>query len=179
MATQRPSRKVEGCTNGDQALDAAIAKARDKLVAWLSKKNNRANAEDVAHDAILRVLKQPGLYDARKGKIETWLFGVAKNLAIDATRHRKRTPLVDLDTITEDVASCTADPAELYEQKARNTRLYKALLRLPRRQRFPVILHIMSNRSYPYIATRLNMKPEQARYEVKKGLAALRTVLRE
>jgi RNA polymerase sigma-70 factor (ECF subfamily) len=179
MGTLRPSRKVEGYTNDDQALDSAIAKARDKLVVWLSKKNNRADAEDIAHDAILRVLKQPGLYDVKKGKVETWLFGVARNIAIDTMRHRKRMPLVDIDTVTEDVASCAAGPAELYEQKARNTRLYKALLRLPRRQRFPVILHIMSNRSYTYIATRLNMKPEQARYEVKKGLAALRTVLRE
>jgi RNA polymerase sigma-70 factor (ECF subfamily) len=173
------SRKVGGRTSCDPALDSAIAKARDKLVAWQSRTHDRADAEDFAHDAICKVLSKPTLYEARRGKLETWLFRVAKNVAIDEMRRRKRAGLVELDALTEDVAPWFDGPAETYEHRAQRTRLYKALRRLPREQRFPVILHCMLGYSYPVIATRLHVKPEQARYQVKKGLAALQTVLRE
>ena len=125
------------------------------------------------------MLKKPKRYDASKGRFETWLFGVARNVAIDEIRRKKRADLVELDALTEDVAPCFDGPAETYERRTQKTRLYKALRRLRREQRFPVILHCMLGYSYPTIAARLLVKPEQARYEVKKGLAALRTVLRE
>jgi len=177
MATLRPSRKVEGRIACDPALDSAIAKARDKLVAWLSRTHDRADAEDFAHDAILKVLSKPALYEARRGKLETWLFRVAKNGAIDEMRRRKRAQLVGIDTITEDVAPCIEGPADIHERRAQKTRLYKALRRLPRQQRFPVILHCMLGYPYTKIAVRLHVKPDHC--QVKKGLAALRTVLRE
>lgn len=179
MGTLRPSRNVEGLNPCDLSLDAAISKARDKLVAWLAKQYEHADAEDFAHTAILRVLKQPERYVPKKGKFDTWLFGVAKNIAIDEVRRRERLELVDIDLVAEGMLPSVEGPDQCYHRQVRNTRLYRALLRLRREQRFPVILHCMLGRSYTVIGARLKVKPEQARYQVKKGLAALRTILRE
>jgi RNA polymerase sigma-70 factor, ECF subfamily len=175
----RPSRRARSSIESDAALDATIARIRDKLVAWLTRRYGRDNAEDFAHTAILRALRKRKSYVPRLGKFETWLFGIAKNAAIDEMRRRGKIEFTSLDMLTEDVVPSVEGPAEQYERKARNTRLYKALRRVPPEMRFPVILHCLRGYTYTVISARLNIKPEQARYQVKKGLAALSVLLRE
>ena len=179
MSTPKKCRSVKGRNERDQALDSAIIAERDRLVAWLKRKYNHADAEDFAQEAILRARRNKHRYDPRKCSLKTWLFGIARNLAFDEMRRRKRADLVELDALSEDVGPTVDGPAEIYERKARKTRFYKALLRLPREQRFALILHIMNDYPYPVVAARLRIKPEEARYQVKKGLAALAILLRE
>src|SRR5262245_33327861 len=55
-------------------------------------------AEEVAQETFARVFRHAGAYDARKGRVATWLLSIARNLAIDHTRMKRLDP-VDPDGI--------------------------------------------------------------------------------
>lgn len=150
-------------------------------MSWLVRRygQQRPDAEDLAHDAILKVLRLRDKYDPAKGKVETWLFQIAKRMVFDAHRRRRRARTVSLDEVSERALPTAENPAVEYARKAQNTKLYRALRRVPKAQRFPVILHVMDQYSYPKTASSLGITLEQARYAVKLGLAALRRLLRE
>lgn len=46
-------------------------------------------AEEVLHDCFLRVWDKINDYDAKKGKLFTWMVNIARNLAIDKTRSKE------------------------------------------------------------------------------------------
>jgi RNA polymerase sigma factor (sigma-70 family) len=50
-------------------------------------------AEDVAQETFLRAWRNAGTYDARRGRVATWLLTIARNAAIDAMRVRRPEPL--------------------------------------------------------------------------------------
>ena len=46
-------------------------------------------AEEVAHDALLKIWEKASTYDPEKGRLFTWMLNIARNLAIDKTRSRR------------------------------------------------------------------------------------------
>jgi RNA polymerase sigma factor (sigma-70 family) len=50
-------------------------------------------AEDVAQETFVRAWRNAGSYDARRGRVATWLLTIARNAAIDAMRVRRPEPL--------------------------------------------------------------------------------------
>lgn len=50
-----------------------------------------STAEEVLHDAFLRIWDRIGSYDPQKGRLFTWMLNVTRNLAIDKTRSREIT----------------------------------------------------------------------------------------
>jgi RNA polymerase sigma factor (sigma-70 family) len=50
-------------------------------------------AEDVAQETFVRAWRNAGTYDARRGRVATWLLTIARNAAIDAMRARRPEPL--------------------------------------------------------------------------------------
>jgi RNA polymerase sigma-70 factor (ECF subfamily) len=51
---------------------------------------DRAAAEDVTAQAFERALRKRGRFDARRGTERAWIFGIARNAALDELRRRKR-----------------------------------------------------------------------------------------
>jgi RNA polymerase sigma factor (sigma-70 family) len=64
-------------------------------------------AEDIAQQTYERACRHAQVYDSRRGSVRTWLTTIAHNLAIDAVRTRKTTPVDPgelaslLDTVTQ------------------------------------------------------------------------------
>jgi RNA polymerase sigma factor (sigma-70 family) len=50
-------------------------------------------AEDVAQETFVRAWRNAGTYDARRGRVSTWLLTIARNAAIDTMRARRPEPL--------------------------------------------------------------------------------------
>ncbi len=51
---------------------------------------DRAEAEDVLHDAFVLVGERAPQYSASRGTVHAWLVTMVRNLAIDRTRRRER-----------------------------------------------------------------------------------------
>lgn len=49
-----------------------------------------AVAEEIAQETMARAWEHAGAYDARRGRVDTWLLTIARNLSIDARRVRAR-----------------------------------------------------------------------------------------
>jgi RNA polymerase sigma-70 factor (ECF subfamily) len=59
-----------------------------------------AVAEEIAQETFTRAWRHAGNYDARRGRVSTWLLSIARNLAIDHLRAKRPQPL-DPETIRD------------------------------------------------------------------------------
>src|SRR5262245_53268694 len=91
---------LAGFATGDAGSAAAFVRRFQARVYGLALTIVRqpAIAEEVAQETFARVWRHAGAYDARKGRVSTWLLSIARNLAIDHTRMKRLDP-VDPDGI--------------------------------------------------------------------------------
>lgn len=89
-------------------------------------------AEDIAQETFLTLLRQPGRYDASRGELRSFLFGVARNLALKKWREAHR-----WDALEEDAVF---DPPDTALQGEIADRVGAAVQSLPPYQREALIL---------------------------------------
>ena len=73
---------------------------------------DRSAAEDVTAQAFERAYRKRRSYRPRRGSLDAWLFGIARNAALDELRRRKRRAVLELDPEDTD-ATAPEDHAEL------------------------------------------------------------------
>ena len=73
---------------------------------------DRSAAEDVTAQAFERAYRKQSSYRARRGSREAWLFGIARNAALDELRRRKRRARLEGEP-TDDVSPDADDRLEL------------------------------------------------------------------
>jgi len=100
-------------------------------------------AEDVAQETFLRVWRHAATYDARRGRVPTWVLAIARNLAIDRARMRSATP-VDPDVIASELELAREDaPIDIAERE----RVRQAVGSLPDDQRRALVLAMYAGRT--------------------------------
>jgi RNA polymerase sigma factor (sigma-70 family) len=100
-------------------------------------------AEEVAQETFVRAWRHAATYDARRGRVATWLLAIARNLAIDRARMRSPTP-VDPDVIASQLDLAYEDPPiDLSERD----RLRRAMSSLPDEQRRALVLATYAGRT--------------------------------
>src|ERR671916_2755709 len=73
---------------------------------------DRSAAEDVTAQAFERAYRKRRSYRPARGSMDAWLFGIARNAALDELRRRKRRAVLEIDP--EDTAApAPEDQAEL------------------------------------------------------------------
>src|SRR3954449_5287473 len=97
---------------------------------------DRAAAEDVTAQAFERAYSKRGRFSARRGSPEAWVFGIARNAALDELRKLKRR--AHLASEPEDVWS--PGPDEEAERALRRDEVREALASLEPRDRDLVAL---------------------------------------
>ncbi len=135
---------------------------------------NRAEAEDITQEALLRLWRQAPDWRSGEAKVSTWLYRVTGNLCID--RARARRPSVALDAITEPADEAVHSEARL-QDKARMEALQVALVSLPDRQRQAVVLRHIEGLGNPEIARIMDMSVEAVESLTARGKRALSAAL--
>jgi RNA polymerase sigma factor (sigma-70 family) len=134
---------LAGYATGDPGTAAAFVRRFQGRVYGLALTIVRqpAIAEEVAQETFARVFRHAGNYDARKGRVSTWLLSIARNLAIDVTRMRRLDP-VDPDVISAELSLTTQGPAadEMEVQPDERDQLRSAISELPDDQRRALVL---------------------------------------
>ena len=93
---------------------------------------DQALAEDVLQETFWRLWKSAETYQSQRGTFTSWLFRIARNLAIDAYRRRSVRPQAlqtpeGSDPILEEVPDPDMDVAEQTESVLKNRQVRKAL----------------------------------------------------
>lgn len=134
---------------------------------------NRAEAEDVTQEAMMRLWKIAPDWAQGQAQISTWLYRVTLNLCVDL-RRRKRPDTLEGAPEPEDAA---ASVVEQMQQVARHDALQQALGRLPDRQRQAVVLRHIEELSNPEIAGIMEISVEAVESLTARGKRALTAIL--
>jgi RNA polymerase sigma-70 factor (ECF subfamily) len=133
-------------TKGDRTAFAELYDRRGpplhRYVMHIS--GSHSAAEEVTHDVFLRLIRGKSDFDERRGTLEAYLYGMARNLVRVMRRHPSAGP-----------AGETAAEHNILEDLIRHERtaaLYVALRELPEAYRDAVILCDLEERSYEDVA---------------------------
>jgi RNA polymerase sigma factor (sigma-70 family) len=131
---------------------------------------NRAEAEDVAQDAMMRLWKIAADWDPDRAQITTWLYRVVANLCTD--RLRKSGRGVSLDAI-EEPSDPRKSAAQDIQDTARSAALHSAMADLPDRQAQAVALRHLEELGNPQIATIMDTNVRTVESLIARGKRAL------
>lgn len=130
---------------------------------------DRAEAEDVAQEVMLKLWKIAPEWRQGEAKVTTWLYRVVANAATDRLRRRRT---VALEAVAEPEDGRPSAEARL-QDAARAAALATALAELPDRQRQAVVLRHIEGLSNPEIAEIMELGVKAVESLTARGKRAL------
>ena len=89
-------------------FEALYRGSRDDVCAYVATMlRDRSAAEDVTAAAFERAYRKQGTFHVARGSERAWLFGIARNAALDELRRRKRAAALAADPADVDARSPT------------------------------------------------------------------------
>ncbi len=136
---------------------------------------DRAAAEDVTAQAFERAYRKRRSYRAGRGTMEAWLFGIARNAALDELRRRKRRAGLEGDH--ED--SGAPSPHDHAELALRRETVRAALASLDGRERDLIALKFAGGLSNAEIGRILGMSESAVGTRLHRTITKLREACHE
>lgn len=137
---------------------------------------DRAEAEDVAQEAMIRLWRIAPDWRQGEAKVTSWLYRVVTNLCTDRQRARRRRASDALDDVPEPADDGPGAEARMLTA-ARLSALDAALATLPDRQRQAVVLRHIEGLTNPEIAEVLGVGVEAVESLTARGKRALTAAL--
>lgn len=161
--------------NGDRGAAHALTVRFGPLAYRVALRmlNDRAEAEDAAQEAMVRLWKIAPDWRAGEAKVSTWLYRVVTNLATDRLRRRRGVGLDDAPEVPDGAATALERMIEADRAQA----LEMALAQLPARQRQAVVLRHLEGMSNPEIAAAMEIGVEAVESLTARGKRALAALL--
>ena len=151
-------------------FEALYRSSRDDVYAYVATLlRDRATAEDVTALAFERAYRRRRSFDRRRGDERAWLFGIARNAALDELRRRRRHA-----TLAHDPADAAPAVDGFDEQATRRTTVRVALAGLDARERELVALKFHAGLSNAEIARVIGVSESNAGTLLHRTIAKLR-----
>lgn len=159
--------------NGDQDAAATFVRRYQARVYGLALTiiGVPAVAEDVAQEAFVKAWRHASTYDARRGRVSTWLLTITRNAAVDAVRYRHEDPM---DPSLLVAMLSPGRPVGSDEDTDNSLVLREALADLPMGQREPILLMTFSGMTAKEVAARDDVPLGTVKTRVRRGLQAMR-----
>ncbi|CAI6056549.1 RNA polymerase sigma factor [Cohnella sp. JJ-181] len=141
---------------------------------WLG---DRMEAEDVCHDVLLAVIRDPGRYDASRGSVQAWLAVQVKSRCLDRLRKRSRTVLRGEAEEHEAEIRASAQPEAVVLARMEREAVRSALGQLPGLQRETLAAAYFAARSQKELAEAWEVPLGTVKSRVRYGLGHLRKAL--
>lgn len=173
---------------GDERAFALLMERHEAPVLryFLRSTQDRALSEELCQETFLRVVRNADRYQ-KSAKFSTWLYTIARNLAIDASRRRAAKPTRSLDqpigdeegvTFLDRVSDPNARSSVQESERARFRRaLHDALHRLPPEQREVFVLRHVEGMRFVEIAAMMGISDNTVKSRMRYALQTLRTQL--
>ncbi|HWE32496.1 MAG TPA: sigma-70 family RNA polymerase sigma factor [Solirubrobacteraceae bacterium] len=157
-----------------ERFEALYRSSRDDVYAYVATLlRDHAAAEDVTALAFERAYRRRRTFDRRRGEERAWLFGIARNAALDELRRRRRHAVLAVDPV--DSASAEAGTAEDHAEVAlRRTTVRSALAALPARDREIIALKFHAGLSNDELARVLGVGQSNAGTLLHRAMEKLR-----
>lgn len=140
---------------------------------------NREEAEDLVQEVYIRVMRSYGKFEGKSSE-KTWLFSIAKNVAIDHFRKHKswKDRLYDkFDWDRQQVKDTSPLPEELTLQNEDVQMLYECLDLCTENHRIVLVMRFLNSLSIAETAAALNWSESKVKTTQHRALKSLRTTM--
>jgi RNA polymerase sigma-70 factor, ECF subfamily len=159
-------------TGAWERFEALYRSSRNDLFAYvMTLLRDRAAAEDVTAVAFERAYRRRRTFDRRRGEERAWLFGIARNAALDELRHRRRQAQLVVDPEAPATDPVTDEEAEV---ALRRTAVRSAVAQLPGSEREIIALKFHAGLSNAEIAKVLGVSESNAGTMLYRTMEKLR-----
>lgn len=165
-------------------LDGLIEQYQQRLYRYLLfLTGNSTLAEDLFQETWIRVLERGHQYNA-KNKFESWLFAIARNLVIDASRKKRMSSLEEMSDPESNQAYEPADERaqsalQLLVTRENEQAVQLSLLKIPPYYREVLLLRFQEELGLEEIAVVLSTPLSTVKSRLYRGLEALKSALPE
>ena len=155
-------------------FDGLYRGSRDDVYAYVATLlRDRAAAEDVTALAFERAFRKHASFDVGRGSARAWLFGIARNAALDELRRRKRHA-----SLEHEVADpLTASPEDALDAALRAAEIRRALATLAPRDREVIALKFHAGLDNAELADVLGVSKSNAGTLLHRAMTKLREAL--
>lgn len=160
---------------GDGAAASVLAQRHTSRVLALAMRmlGDRAEAEDVAQEAMLRLWNIAPEWRQGEAKVSTWLYRVAANLCTDRLRRRRTT---GLEAAPEEPDGAPSAEAQMIGRD-RAEAVHRAIGALPERQRLAMTLRFLQEVPNPEVAEIMGTTVEAVESLLARGKRAVAAAL--
>jgi RNA polymerase sigma factor (sigma-70 family) len=157
-----------------ERFEVLYRSSRDDVYAYVATLlRDRAAAEDVTALAFERAYTKRRTFDRRRGEERAWLFGIARNAALDELRRRRRIAALAAEPVDE------AESDDLLDVALRRTAVRDALAKLAGRERELVALKFHAGLSNGEIARVLGASESAVGTRLHRVIEKLREACNE
>ncbi len=170
---------LAGVAAGDERAAVALVRRYQKRVFGLALSivSDAGTAEEVAQEAMLRVWRHAAVYDARRGAVASWMLTITRNLAIDALRLRRATPVDPDDFMGLALVGAGEAPEESAIAALRAPGVRAALAALPSEQRRALVLAAVYGRTAAEISEAEQIPLGTAKTRIRAAMIKMRQTL--
>ncbi|MFJ2386444.1 MULTISPECIES: sigma-70 family RNA polymerase sigma factor [Pseudomonas] len=161
--------RLAACARGErQALRDLYVQESPRLLGVAKRLvRDTALAEDIVHEAFIKIWAGAAGFDPARGSARGWMFSVTRHLALNLLRdHGRETPLND------DHHSVADDDG--FEAAAHSARIHRCLEQLEPERRHCILHAYVDGYSHAQIASRLDTPLGTVKAWIKRSLNALR-----
>lgn len=151
-----------------------------KLIYFTSKMCNDAQtAEDISTDSFMTAFEKIDKYEKDKAQFSTWLFTIAKNLALQNIKNRKKTISLDVEydeegTTMKDFIQEEDSDNQIHAVKEMKAEIMKdCISRLKEPYRSVIEMREIKRMSYKDISDKLGKNLSTIKSQIRNGRAIL------
>lgn len=169
---------IDGCRKADNRARRELYERYSRLIFGVLCRYvpNRAEAEDLLHDAFITIFTRVSEYRS-EGSFEGWCRRIAVNTAIDHLRQNKRLEMTEIESNLETVSRSSVSPEILDRYTAEE--VVALMDELSPVARAIVNLRVVEGLDYRHIAELLDMKESTARSQFRRARETLLELLRK
>ena len=166
---------IEWVAGGDASCLGTLFERHNRGVYQYCRQmtRNSAQAEDLAQEVFLRILRKAGSF-RRQGSFKAWLFNIARNVTLDHLRKAKRAGRMTPIDASEEHLLVDNRSAEQAAAGAENMHIVaRALANLPAAVQEVIWLGRFEFDSYEELGQALGCKPGTARVRMHRAMQQL------
>lgn len=154
-----------------QAFHALYVYFAPKINAFFCQQGMSTYAEEITHEAFMRIWRKASSYQADKAQVSTWIFTIVRNLKIDFLRKQKFMQPLDEASTTQAVYQFDKDADYL----SLNKKLKKSFRLLTQEQKNVLQKVYFEDKSHQIAANELEMTPGVVKSRIRSALKLLRS----